>query len=97
MVLVGFSGEVKHTLGEIELPVWAEEVNKYTRFCVLEGPSSFNAILGRPWLHEMKAVPSTYHQVMKFPTKTGVKQIKGDQAVARACYANGLKPHNAPS
>lgn len=46
MVSVGFSGEAKHIIGEIELPVWAEGVNKYTRFRVLEGPSSFNAILG---------------------------------------------------
>lgn len=48
MVLVGFYGEAKHTEDEIELPIWAEGVNKYTRFCVLEGQFSFNAILGWP-------------------------------------------------
>lgn len=85
MVLVGFSGEAKHTIGEIELPIRDKGVNKYTRFCVFEGPSSFNAIMGRDWLHEMKAVSTTYHQPIKLPIRSCVKQIKEDQAVSRSC------------
>ncbi|XP_057770961.1 uncharacterized protein LOC130990749 [Salvia miltiorrhiza] len=64
-VLVGFSGEQKTTLGEIELPVYAEGVNLCTRFLVVDSPSAYNVILGRPWIHEMGAVPSTYHQVLR--------------------------------
>lgn len=30
----------------------------------------------RPCLHEMKVVPSTYHQLLKFPTPEGIKQIR---------------------
>ena len=39
----------------------------------------------------MKAVPSTYHQTIKFPTKWGVREIRGDQKLARECYAASLK------
>ncbi|XP_062094023.1 uncharacterized protein LOC133800061 [Humulus lupulus] len=60
-VLIGFSGEQKHSIGEINLHVWAEGVNLQTKFIVVDCPSSYNAILGRPWIHEMKVVPSTYH------------------------------------
>ncbi|XP_062104853.1 uncharacterized protein LOC133816303 [Humulus lupulus] len=57
-VLNGFSGEQKHSIGE-NLHVWAEGVNLQTKFIVVDCPSSYNAILGQPWIHEMKVVPST--------------------------------------
>ncbi|XP_056847463.1 uncharacterized protein LOC130498119 [Raphanus sativus] len=66
--LVGFSGEVKQTLGEVLLPVYAEGINQATKFLVIDCPSSYNVILGRPWIHDMGAVPSTLHQLVKFPT-----------------------------
>ncbi|KAK2996329.1 hypothetical protein RJ639_026105 [Escallonia herrerae] len=35
---------------------------------------------------ELRAVVSTYHMKMKFPTENGVGEVKGDQVVARQCY-----------
>ncbi|XP_019226712.1 PREDICTED: uncharacterized protein LOC109208126 [Nicotiana attenuata] len=58
---------------EILLPTNAEGVMKTTLFDVVDGDMGYNIILGRPWLHEMKAVPSTYHQLLKFPTTEGIK------------------------
>nr|XP_016453460.1 PREDICTED: uncharacterized protein LOC107777827 [Nicotiana tabacum] len=49
------------TLGEILLLTNAEGVMKTTLFEVVDGDMGYNIILGRPWLHEMKVVPSTYH------------------------------------
>nr|XP_016454376.1 PREDICTED: uncharacterized protein LOC107778607 [Nicotiana tabacum] len=54
--------------GEILLPMNTEGVMKTTLFEVLDGDMGYNIILGRPWLHVMKVVPSTYHQLLKFPT-----------------------------
>ncbi|XP_057790956.1 uncharacterized protein LOC131008072 [Salvia miltiorrhiza] len=93
-VLVGFSGESTTTAGEIDLPVYTEGVNLSTRFLVVDAPSAYNVILGRPWIHEMEAVPSTYHQVIRFPTKWGVKEIKGEQKDSRACYQTTMKAKN---
>ncbi|XP_062074853.1 uncharacterized protein LOC133778849 [Humulus lupulus] len=90
-ILIGFSGEQNNTLGEIELHVYAEGLNLCTRFLVVDSPSAYNVILGRPWIHEMEAVPSTYHQVLRFPTKWGVKEIKGQQKDSRACYQTTMK------
>ncbi|XP_074299207.1 uncharacterized protein LOC141630260 [Silene latifolia] len=50
--LVGFSGETKQSLGEI--PTFAGGMNKHVRYLVIDGPSTYNVILGRPWIHEMK-------------------------------------------
>ncbi|XP_074301408.1 uncharacterized protein LOC141632795 [Silene latifolia] len=69
--LVGFSGETKQSFGEIVIPTFAGGMNKQVRYLVIDGPSTYNVILGRPWIHEMKAVPSTYHQSLKFPTPGG--------------------------
>lgn len=70
--LVGFSGETKKTVGEISLPTYAGGVNLLQKFLVIDGDSTYNIILGRAWLHDMKAIPPTYHQVVKFPTPWGV-------------------------
>ena len=59
--LVGFSGKSKNTIGEITLPVYAKGVNKSTNFRVIDCLSTYNIILRRPWIHEMEAIPSTYH------------------------------------
>ncbi|RVX18229.1 Transposon Ty3-I Gag-Pol polyprotein [Vitis vinifera] len=47
---------------------------------------TFNVILGRTWLHYMKAIPSTYHQMVSFLTKDGQINLYGSQLAARQCY-----------
>ena len=49
--LIGFSGEVKQTAGEITLPVYAEGINMSTKFLMVDSDPSYNMILGRPWIH----------------------------------------------
>ncbi|XP_070043077.1 uncharacterized protein [Nicotiana tomentosiformis] len=75
------------TRGEILLPTNAEWVMKTTLFEVVDGDMGYNIILGRPWLHMMKVVPSTYPQLLKFSTQEGIKKISGDQPTAREMNA----------
>ncbi|KAI3758462.1 hypothetical protein L6452_06025 [Arctium lappa] len=77
--LVGFNGGATNTMGEITLPVYAKGINRQTKFNVVDCSSTYNVILGRPWIHDMKVVPSTYHQTLKFPTQWGVQEIKGER------------------
>ena len=83
--LVGFSGEVKQTTGEVILPVHAEGVSLPTRLLVVNFHSPYNMILGQAWIHGMGAVPSTLHQTIKFPNPWGVRAIRGDQETTRRC------------
>ena len=55
-------------------------------FFVVDCLSSYNAIIGRPTLNSWKAVTSTYHLSVKFPTECGVGQVQGDQLTVRECY-----------
>ena len=60
-------------------------------FLIVDAPSSYNVLLGRPSLNAIKAIPSTYHMVIKFPTTGGVGMVRGDQRVARECYSASMK------
>nr|XP_043633170.1 uncharacterized protein LOC122604345 [Erigeron canadensis] len=94
--LIGFSGETKYTVGEIKLPVYVGGMNSMQKFCVVDSLPGCNIILGRPWIHEMKVVPSTYHQCVKLPTPWGVVTVKGDQQEARECYTSSMKSAAKP-
>ncbi|XP_021769851.1 uncharacterized protein LOC110734100 [Chenopodium quinoa] len=94
-MLVGFSGETKKTSGEIPLATYAKGINLQVKFLVIGTLSSYNMILGRPWIHEMKAIPSTYHQVIKFPTRWGIQEIRGNPKEAKECYKIALKATSA--
>ena len=39
--------------------------------------SPYTAILGRPWIHAMGAVPSTLHVKVKFRIEWGVAMVRG--------------------
>ena len=54
-------------------------------FIVVNSFSPYTAILGRPWIHVMGAIPSTLHMKVKFRTEQGVATIRGNQKVARQC------------
>ncbi|XP_070043153.1 uncharacterized protein [Nicotiana tomentosiformis] len=82
-LLVGFNLASVTARGEILLPTNAEGVMKTTLFEVVDDDMSYNIILGSPWIQETKNVPSTYHQLMKFPTLEGIIQIRGDQPAIR--------------
>nr|XP_016474439.1 PREDICTED: uncharacterized protein LOC107796208 [Nicotiana tabacum] len=71
--LSGFDNSTIITKGEIKLSTYTEGVIKETKFQVIDTNMAYNVILGRPWIHDMDVVPSTLHQVIKFPSKWGIQ------------------------
>ena len=51
---------------------YPQQTTKEVNFFVVDCSSSYNAIIGRPTLNSWKAVTSTYHLFVKFPTNYGV-------------------------
>ena len=61
------------------------------RFLIVDAPSAYNMLLGRPSLNAIKSIPSVYHMMIKFPTTSGVGMVRGDQRVARECHSESVK------
>ena len=76
--LVSFDGRVVIPEGKISLSVDMEGKEVIVTFIVVRSFSPYTAILGRSWIHAMKAVPSTLHVKVKFPTKYGVVMVRGN-------------------
>ncbi|GKV37361.1 hypothetical protein SLEP1_g45403 [Rubroshorea leprosula] len=65
-------------------------VTPTVRFLVVKMASSFNVVIGRPTLTEIRAVVSQSHLCMKFPTPMGIATLRGNQEVARHCYITSI-------
>ena len=71
--MIGFGGMKVQPVGTITLPVvvgsYPQQITKEVNFLVVDCSSSYNAIIGRPTLNSWKAITSTYHLSVKFPTE----------------------------
>ncbi|KAL2228687.1 UNVERIFIED_CONTAM: hypothetical protein Sindi_1848400 [Sesamum indicum] len=93
--LVGFGGSEVASLGMVELPVsMGDEPKRKTtmvKFLVVGTPFAYNVVLGKPGLNLFRAVISTYHMKVKFPTENGIGEVACDKKEARKCYNLSLK------
>ena len=63
-------------------------------FIVVGSFSPYMAILGRPWIHAMRVIPSTLHVKFKFPTEQGIVVVRGSQQLARQCLVAAVNWKN---
>ena len=93
--LRGFSREKILPLGSIQLVLTLGDppchATTTVKFLIVDTPFAYNMLLGRPSLNVIKAIPSFYHMMIKFPTTGGVGIVQGVQRVARECYSASMK------
>ena len=94
--LYGFVGDQVEVRGYIELRTTftdgAASRTEKIRYVVVNAPSAYNILLGRPTLNRIGVVPSTRHMKVKLPSMEGVViTICSDQKEAKKCYENSLK------
>ncbi|KAL8131254.1 hypothetical protein AgCh_007253 [Apium graveolens] len=72
----GFGNTMIPIRGIIYLPIIfgtaPRQVSHMMKFYVISATSSYNMILGRPTITKLRAIPSTIHLKLKFPTPGGV-------------------------
>jgi len=94
--LYGFAGDQVEVRGYVELRTTftdgATARTEKIKYLVVNAPSAYNILLGRPTLNRLGVVPSTRHMKLKMPSMEGVVvTIKSDEKEARRCYENSLK------
>ena len=88
--LVSFEGKIVTPKGMIRLPVQTDSNVVEVNFIVVDAYSPYTAIVARPWLHALGAVPSTLHQKVKYPSRGQIKEIIGNQGMARQCIVSAI-------
>jgi hypothetical protein len=82
-------GIANHPLGRIELNVCFRDSGNFQRekleFEVMDWPSQYHTILGRPTFARFMAVPHYAHLTLKIPSPKGVIIVKGSFKVSDTC------------
>ena len=94
--MYGFAGDQVEVRGYIELRTTFTDGlasrSEKIRYLVVNAPSAYSILLGRPTLNRMRVVPSTRHMKVKLPSMEGlIITICSDQKEAKKCYENSLK------
>lgn len=86
--LQGFTCDPVEALGQIALIIELEDVpyqrKTIANFVVVDILSNYNAILGRPMLHKLKAATLIYHYCIKFSAPDRMRVLHGNQVKARS-------------
>ena len=93
--LIGFGGIRVYPLSAVTLPVtvsdYPQQITKDVTFLVIDCLFAYNAILVRPTLNSWKAVTSTYHLMIKFPTVYGVEEVRRDLVATHKSFVAMLE------
>ena len=77
--LISFSGDKVYPKGIVTLTVtmkaYLRQLTRQLDFLVVDSPSSYNAIIGKPTLNCWKAATSTYYLKVKFLTENSVGEV----------------------
>ncbi|XP_016497998.1 uncharacterized protein LOC107816771 [Nicotiana tabacum] len=90
ITLTDFNNVVERTSRESTLLVLAGGIMLETTFHIMDHATAYNAIVGRPWIHPIRAVPSSLYQLIKFPTPWGIFSIWGEQRTSGKCCCIAL-------
>ncbi|KAK1614458.1 hypothetical protein QYE76_019975 [Lolium multiflorum] len=92
VVIHGFNQSGQEAMGTISLVLKLDTLSTYVKFHVIDAATSYNALLGRPWLHDNHVIPSTLHQCIKYTDQTGeTVRIFADKkpfTIAESFYAD---------
>lgn len=88
--LYGFTGEAVVPKGRIRLPLTVTEsdlqATVMTDFLIIDGPSTYNVVMGRPAMNDLDLIVSTKALAIKFSTPKRTGCMKDEQQSIRCCY-----------
>ena len=79
IVVRAFDGSKRMVHGEVDIPVKVGSQTFESTFYVMDIRPSYPCLLGHPWIHEVGAVTSTLHQILKYPVKGKIVTVRGEE------------------
>ena len=80
-----YDGTQRTVMGTLSTRVMIRPISYSILFQVLRIQSTFNLLLGRPWIHEAGVIPSSLHQKVKFIHEGRVIMIQFDRDIITSC------------
>ncbi|KAL4650239.1 hypothetical protein ACB092_01G073000 [Castanea dentata] len=77
LVIQGFNQGGQRAIGMIHLELIIGELTSNVLFHVIDSKTTYNMLLGRPWIHGNGIVLSTLHQCLKY-LQGGIKKVDAD-------------------
>ncbi|KAL2491133.1 putative retroelement [Abeliophyllum distichum] len=75
VILTSFNGGATSAKGVIPLDITMGTITKTTVFFIIDGPTSYNVLLGRDWIHGNRCIPSSLHQCLVFWNDKGEAEV----------------------
>ncbi|GJR54410.1 reverse transcriptase domain-containing protein [Tanacetum coccineum] len=98
--LTGFSGETIWPLGQLRILVTIGDADHCTKawmdFMIVRSILPYNGIIGRPGIRKIQAVPSTAHEMLKFPADGGIVTIRSTILIPAECATVITSPKEIP-
>ena len=91
LMIQGFNRDGQRALGKVRLELFIDDMESNTLFHVIDAKTTYNMLLGRPWIHQNGVVSSTLHQCFKYYRNGEVNTVFADAkpfTMAEAHYAN---------
>ncbi|KAB5515689.1 hypothetical protein DKX38_026337 [Salix brachista] len=78
LMIQGFNQGGQNAMGKIRLAMHMEDMESNALFHVIDAKTTYNMLLGRPWIHENGIISSTLHQCFKYCRDGQVRKIMAD-------------------
>ena len=78
LMIQGFNQGGQRALGKVRLQLFIGDMESYPLFHVIDAKTTYNMLLGRPWIHQNGVVSSTLHQCFKYCKNDQVKMVVAD-------------------
>ncbi|KAA3464082.1 reverse transcriptase [Gossypium australe] len=76
-----FDGTERRVMGRMYVPLLIGPNTYEVDFLVMDIKPSYNCLLGRPWIHPARAVPSSLHQKLKLVTENRLVTINAEEDI----------------
>ncbi|RDX91394.1 hypothetical protein CR513_26638, partial [Mucuna pruriens] len=85
IIVRAFDGSKREVMGEVEISIQIGPFIFRISFQIMDIKLVYSCLLGRPWIHASRAVPSSLHKKLKFIVDNKLVIIFGEEDLSVSC------------